>query len=116
MRKIPAICFASLLGLGSFSAQALDLNNDERSELRERAQHLQSERERNPGWDGGVRRVNESRGDVNLNRNRGDVKLNQNRGEVKPKSANGTKRKREPAKDKVKRGLKSVPGALVRNR
>ena len=113
MNPIRALCAATLVALACASAQAVELNADERNELRERAQFLQSERQRNPDWDGGVRRT---AGDVDLNKGRGEVKLNQNRGEVKPKSASESKRKREPTKSRAKRSLKNIPGALVRDR
>ena len=113
MTPLRAMCAASILALACASAQAIELNADERNELRERANSFQAERQRNPDWDGGVRRT---AGDVDLNKDRGDVKLNQNRGEVKPKSASESKRKREPAKSRAKRSLKNIPGALVRDR
>jgi len=105
-----------MMALGSVSAVAADLTSDERSELRQRADGLQSQRQREPGWDGGQRRVNESR----MNDSRGDVRLNQNRGEVKAKtkatarSAKPTKTKRERVKNRMKRTAKEMPGALVR--
>jgi hypothetical protein len=98
------------------AASAADLTGDEQSELRQRASALQAERERNPGWDGGTRRVSESRGDVKLNQNQGEVK-NRNRGEVKAKAASGKpKTKTERAKSRLKRTAKEFPGALVRDR
>lgn len=114
MNKIYVACIASVMALGSMSAQAADLTPDERSELRQRADGLHAQRQRDPGWDGGQRRVNESR----MNDSRGDVRLNQNRGEVKAKakttvrSAKPSKTKR--AKDRIKRTAKEMPGALVR--
>ena len=116
MMTLRTTCAACLVALACASAHAVELNVDERSELRERAEYLQSERQRNPGWDGGVRRTADARGDVDLNQNRGDVKLNQNRGEVKPKARSESTRKREPAKSRTKRSLKNIPGALVRER
>lgn len=116
MKKFYVTCIASMLALGSMSAFAADLTSDERSELRQRADGLNSQRQREPGWDGGQRRVNESR----MNESRGDVRLNQNRGEVKAKakttarSAKPSKTKRDRAKNRIKRTAKEMPGALVR--
>lgn len=116
MKKVYLACIASMMALGAMSAVAADLTPDERSELRQRADGLRSQKQREPGWDGGQRRVNESR----MNDSRGDVRLNQNRGEVKAKakatarSAKPGKSKRERAKNRMKRTAKEMPGALVR--
>ena len=95
-------------------AFAADLTTDERSELRERADRLTAERQRNPNWDGGTRRVN-TRSDVKLNQNQGDVKTPK-RGDVKTKVKGAKKVKREPVKKRMSRAVKDVPGALVRKR
>lgn len=115
MKKFYVTCIASVLALGTLSAVAADLTSDERSELRQRVDGLKAQRQREPGWDGGQRRVNESR----MSESRGDVRLNQNRGEVKAKTKvrgakKVTKTKRERAKNRVKRTAKEMPGALVR--
>ena len=116
MKKLYMTCIASMLALGSIAASAADLTADEQTELRQRADALQAERQRNPAWDGGTRRVSESRGDVKLNQNQGEVK-NQNRAEVKPKAHSGKpKTKTERAKSRLKRTAKDFPGALVRDR
>ena len=108
MKKLYVTCFASLLALASASASGADLGADEGAELRSRAEGLRAQRERDPSWDGGTRRVNEvpkPRG--------GDVKLNQNRGEVKAKPAKSRK-KSESAAQRAKRSAKKIPGALLR--
>ena len=108
MKKLYVTCFATLLAAAAVSASAADLSPDEGSELRSRAEGLQAQRQRDPSWDGGTRRVNEvpkPRG--------GDVKLNQNRGEVKSKPAK-TRKKSESVAQKAKRSAKKLPGALVR--
>jgi hypothetical protein len=116
MKKLYMTCIASMIALGSMSAFAADVAGEEQSELWQRANALQAERQRNPDWDGGTRRVSESRGDVKLNQNQGEVK-NQNRAEVKPKAHSGKpKTKTERAKSRLKRTAKDFPGALVRNR
>lgn len=102
-----------VFAFASIPAFAADLTPDERGELRSRADGLLAERQRNPAWDGGTTRVNQSRGDVDLSRSRGDVKTPR-QGDVKanvkggktPKSASGAK--------KVKRAAKRAPGALLR--
>jgi hypothetical protein len=95
-----------IFALACAGASASELTADEGMELRERADALRAERERNPSWDGGTRRLNEPQGDVRLDRPRGDVKM---------KSTDG-KRKREPVARKVKRAAKNLPGALVRKK
>ena len=106
MNKVYSTSLAAIFALGCAGASAAELTADEGRELRERAEALKAERERNPSWDGGTRRLNEPQGDVKLDRPRGDVKM---------RSTDG-KRKREPVKSKVKRAAKNLPGALVRKR
>ena len=114
MKKSYVTYVAMVFALGSACASAVDLSPDQQTELRERASALNAERQRNPSWDGGQRRVSETRGDVNLNQNQGEVK-NRNRAEVKPKAASGKpKTKTERAKTRPKRTAKEMPGALVR--
>ncbi len=116
MKKIYVTCIASVMALGAMSALpavAADLTPDERSELRQRADGLYAQRQREPGWDGGQRRVNDSR----MNDSRGEVRLNRNRGEVKAKAHSAKKKtvsKSKRAKHKVKRTARDMPGALVR--
>lgn len=106
MKKVYPASFAVIFALACAGASASELSGDASMELRERAEALRAERERNPSWDGGTRRLNEPQGDVRLDRPRGDVKMRTTDG----------KRKREPVASKVKRAVKNVPGALVRNR
>ena len=98
-----AALVASTFGLSALSAVAADLTNEERTELRTRAERLQAERLQNP-----------RASDVRLDQNRSDVKLRP-RGDVKVKSAKVKKAKRPHArKAHMKESLKKVPGALVR--
>ncbi len=106
MKKVYPASFAVIFALACAGASAAELTAEEGRELRERAEALTAERERNPSWDGGTRRLNEPQGDVRLDRPRGDVKM---------KSSDG-KRPREPVRSKVKRAVKNVPGALVRKK
>lgn len=80
---------------------AVELTPDARSEMRERAGQLQAQRERDPGWDGGTRRLNESVRETPLDRPRG---------EVKPRAVDEARGKREPARSKMKRTVKNLPG------
>ena len=107
MRNLYVACIASLIAFAP-AASALDMTPDERSELRERADRMNSERQRNPAWDGGERRVNEPRGEVQLNRNRGEVRTKTT--SAIPKSRG------ERVKGKVKRTVKELPGSLIRKR
>ena len=114
MKRSFKAVLAFAVACAAIPAFAADLTGDERSELRERADRLNSERQRNPNWDGGTRRV-QTRGDVTLNQNQGEVKTPR-RGEVKTKVKGGKKVKREPMKKRMKHAAKEVPGALVRKR
>ena len=108
MKTFYVTCMAATLVLGSAAGLAVDMTSEQRAELRERADGLQAERQRNPAWDGGERRLNESRG---------DVRLNQNRSEVNTKTTSKVPKSRgEGVKKKVKRTVKDLPGALVRRR
>ena len=108
MRFLHLMCVATALGVASAASRAADMTPEERSEVRERAERLQSERQRDPSWDGGTRRVNEPRADVRRDRNRGEASSKTN--STTPKS------KGERVKRKVKRTVKELPGALVRRR
>ena len=117
MKKLYVTCFATLLAAASVPGIAADLSPDEGSELRARAEGLQAQRSRDPSWDGGTRRVNETQLERRVSEvpkpSGGDVKLNQNRGEVKAKPAKGHK-KSESVTQKAKRSAEKLPGALVR--
>ena len=102
-----AAIVASTFGLAALPAVSADLTNDERSELRARAERLQAERAQRPV----------AASEVDLNRNRGEVKLNQ-RGEVKQKVTKTKKKAKRHGvkKTNFKEGVKKIPGALVRER
>ena len=106
-----AVCMAGAVAAAPALSQ--ELGADERTELRERADRLVAERQRNPAWDGGTTRLNRTSSDVKLDRDRGDVKMPQ-QGEVKPKVKGSKKPKREAFKKRMKRAVKDVPGAFVR--
>jgi hypothetical protein len=59
--KLYSVCIASLLALGSAGAGAVDLSEEEGALLRERAEVLKAQRERDPSWDGGTRYSNDSK-------------------------------------------------------
>jgi hypothetical protein len=71
MNKFYASCIAIVLAAATFSVSAADMTSQEQSELRTRAERLQSERQRNPSWDGG--RMTDSR-DMRAGRHRDDMK------------------------------------------
>ena len=85
---------AAALALLPIAAFAVEMTDQERGELRERATGLQGQRAQNPAWDGGTSRLNDSRGEVKLDRPRGDVKVDRPRSDVKMKSASEAKAKR----------------------
>jgi hypothetical protein len=113
-----AAIVASTFGLGAISAFGADMTNDERSEMRQRADRLLAERARNPSAQSDVR-LDRPRGDVRLDRTRGEVKMKAKR--AKAKVSKATKSKRTNVKASVKKSkrssqssLREVPGALVR--
>lgn len=108
LRTLVAVAVACV----SIPVFAADLNPDERSELRSRADGLVAKRQSNPDWDGGTSRMGQARGDVRLNENQGDVKVRP-RGDVKAK-VKGSKKPKEGVGKRMKRAAKSLPGALVR--
>ncbi|HZN23905.1 MAG TPA: hypothetical protein VFB75_06745 [Burkholderiales bacterium] len=132
MTKLTAGCLAVTLTLLSVGSRAVEMNDEQRAELRERAAGLRAQRAQNPAWDGSTTRLNDSRGEVQLDRSRGDVKVDRPRGEVKPKSAGEVKPKRageakakrakkqkaprEPVTKRVERTAKDSPGGVVRRR
>jgi hypothetical protein len=103
--KLYTVCIASLLALGSASAGAVDLSEEQGALLRERAQVLKAQRERDPSWDGGTRYSNAPQPEQQAARDR----------QATQKTAK-TQRKRVPIRTKVKRAVKKLPGALVRGR
>lgn len=112
---LAAACMASAVAASPMPALSRDLGPEEGAELRERANHLLAERQRNPAWDGGTTRLSRTRSEVPLDRDRGEVKMPQ-RGEVKPKVKDSRKPKRETIGKRMKRAVKDVPGAFVRPR
>lgn len=112
---LAAACMASALAAAPMPALSRDLSPEEGAELRERANHLLAERQRNPAWDGGTTRLSQTRSDVPLDRDRGEVKMPR-QGEVKPKVKGSKKPKREAIRKRMKRAVKEVPGAFVRRR
>ena len=112
MTRLIATCAAALFALAALPGFAADLTSDERSELRQRADALNSRRASNPSWDGGT--LYSVRSDVPLDRPRGDMKTPRG-GDVKVKPGK-TRAKKEPVTRKLKRSAKNAPGALVRER
>lgn len=115
MTRLSPILLAFTAACLSVPAFAADLSPDERTELRSRAEGLIAQRERNPDWDGGTTRLSRTRGDVDLSRSRGEVKTPQ-RGDVKTKVKSSKKPRGEPLKKRLRRAVKEMPGALVRER
>ena len=114
MKRSFKAVLAFAVACAAIPAFAADLSSDERSELRSRADGLIQKRQSNPDWDGGSSRMSQTRSDVRLDQNQGDVKMRP-RGDVKAK-VKGTKKPKEGVGKRMKRAVKQVPGALVRNR
>ena len=114
-----AAIVVSTFGLGAISAFGADMTNDERSELRQRADRLLAERARNPSAQSNVR-LDRPRGDVRLDRTRGDVKMKTTHTKVKKSKATKSKRThakapvRKAKRTSMKTSMRNVPGALVR--
>jgi hypothetical protein len=105
--KMFAMCGAALLALTCTGSAAAVMTDEQRAELRERAAGLQTERQRNPGWDGGTTRLNDSRREVQPERASS---------EVNTRTAKEKRSRREPAEDRMTRKVKELPGSLVRRR
>lgn len=104
--KVATLVMAGAIALGASGAFAVEMTDDERAYLRERAQALQAERERKPDWDGGTRRVDEAppaAGKAAAPR-------------AQKRSAQKRSAQKKPVKTRIKRAVKDLPGALVRNR
>lgn len=104
-KAIFAALVASTFGLSALSAVAAELTNEERTELRQRAERMQADRAQ------GLRRVS----DVPLDQRSGDVKMKP-RGDVKIKPAKSKKIKKSKRSSvkQTKAKLEKIPGALVR--
>lgn len=117
MKTLYVTCFASLLAVACAPSIGADPAADEGAELRARADGLRAQRERDPSWDGGTRRVNETQRERRVSEvpkpSGGDVKLDQNRGEVKAKPAKSRK-KSKSVTQRAKRSAMKLPGSLVR--
>jgi hypothetical protein len=107
MNRLFAALAASTFALGSISALGAELTDEERIELRQRAERLQAQGAQNPDPRSGDVKPIPQRDDVRLNPKGDDVRLNQ-RGDVKTKVAKAKKAKRK------KRSLDNLSGAPVR--
>ena len=101
--RLHALCMASLLVLATAGAAAVDLSEEEGALLRERAEALKAQRERDPAWDGGTRYSNAPQPEARPQR-------------ARARPTTDAKRRREPVKSKIPRAARSLPGALVRGR
>lgn len=107
MENIAGIVIAAALAAASWSAWSADLDDQERTELRQRAQEYQNQRARDPEFQPGVGRLNPEPAEHAGNHSR----------HVKKTSAASSRKEgmREKAARKV-RSLKNVPGAIVHGR
>ena len=119
MNKIVTTIAAAAFALGAISAFGAELTNEERAEMRQRAERLQTEQARNPTAPSDLR-LNQQRGDVRLDRQRSDVRMDRQRAEVKTKKGKSAKAKGRYGKRTVKksknakRSIRDLPGALCR--
>ncbi len=93
MKTLIGVTLVSILTLGSVGARSADMTGDERSELRQRADELQNQRARNPGFEPGQGRLEPQRGEMRVDRNKGDVKSPSHARGKSPQTAKATKAK-----------------------
>jgi hypothetical protein len=105
----PLLLAASLLAAGTCAAFPVDLTTDDRTELRGRAERLQTDRAQGMVRAADTVPLDRPQGDVHLDRDRGEVKAGKRSAEVKPHQNRGTK----TAKKSKKRSITDLPGALV---
>ena len=105
MNRLLLTAFAAVIALGPLAALAADMTDDQRAELRQRAEELQRVRAQNPAAAQDGMKLDRPQGDVKVPKPRGDVK-------AKPKS----RAKSESVTKKMKRSADKMPGALVRNK
>jgi hypothetical protein len=105
MNRTIAIALAAVFGAASLSASGAELTDQDRSELRQRAQEFQNERARNPDFQPGQGRINPEPADTGAKRSARATKA---KAAGKPKET-----RRQKAAKKV-RSLKKIPGAFVR--
>lgn len=107
MQTIIAIVLAGFAA-ASFSASAVELSDQERAELRQRAEEFQNQRARNPDFQPGEGRSTAQPADRIDHKARHTKKLHAS-----------TKHRKETASEKSERKLRSVknlPGAFVHRR
>lgn len=117
MKSLMSIVVAAI-ALGPLCVAA-DLTEQERAELRQRAQEYQTERGRNPNFEPGEARLNrepgELRAPVRAHRSKASKTTKAQRGERKVHAADKAHAKRDKPRirDRMKQ-IRKLPGALVR--
>jgi hypothetical protein len=109
VNKLFSIALVSAFSLGSLCAYAADMSNDERSELRQRAETFQAERNRNPEYQPGAGRLNPQPATAEPKQRRAGARAKA----PKQAKAQKTETRRQKAGKRV-RSLKNIPGAFVR--
>lgn len=105
MNRIISIALAAGFAAVSLCASAADLTDQDRSELRRRAQEFQNERSRNPNFQPGQGRVNAAPVAATVKSSR----VTKSR-----VTKTGKKETRRHKAANKARSLKKIPGALVR--
>lgn len=102
MHRLLLTACAAVIALGPPTALAVDMTDDQRAALRQRAEELHTVRAQHTVAAQDGMKLDRPQGDVKVPKPRGDVK-------AKPKSKQGG------VKSKMKRSAEKVPGALVRD-
>lgn len=107
MKNITGIAIAAALAAAAWSASSADLSDQERTELRQRAEEYHNERARNPEFQPGAGRLNPEPAEHASRRSK----------HVQKTHATSDKKEGMRAKAARKvRSLKNVPGAIVHGR
>ena len=115
MKAIVPVLLAAGFAAVTSSAFGVELTADERTELRARAERLQTERAQSPLRAADTVPLDRPQGDMRF-RDSGDVKPGKRSAEVKPHKSRGLKAKTTDRKKskRAKRSLRDIPGAFVR--
>ena len=115
MKAIVPILLAAGFAAVTCSAFGVELTAEEGTELRARAERLQTERSQGLLRAADTVRLDRPQGDVRF-RDKGDVKPGKRSAEVKPHQSRSVKAKSTDRKKskRTKRSLSDLPGAFVR--
>ena len=116
MKTLIALAVVSGFALASTGAFAADFTDQDRSELRQRAEAFQAERARNPNFQPGEGRLSRQTADLPPREARGAGKGRVSKASKRASKGNAraSKGKTETRRQKASRKVKNIPGAIVR--